>query len=98
MWRLGDLRRKEVINIRDGARLGYVADVEIDEVEGRIEALVVPGQGRMLGFLGQEEDYIISWDEIETVGEDVVLVSVVMPDRRPPGKKERRRRVRKRYS
>jgi len=97
MWRLGDLRRKEVINIRDGARLGYVADVEIDEVQGRIEALVVPGQGRMFGFLGQEEDYIIGWDEIETVGEDVVLVSVVMPDRRPTGKKERRHRARRRY-
>ena len=34
MWRLGDLRRKEVVNIRDGTRLGFVTDVEIDESTG----------------------------------------------------------------
>ena len=95
MWRLGDLRRKEVVNIRDGTRLGFVTDVEIDEVDGRIESLVVPGPTRLFGLFGREEDYIISWDEIETLGEDIVLVSVAMPDRRAQGARERR--VRRRH-
>ena len=95
MWRLGDLRRKEVINIRDGTRLGFIMDVEIDEVDGRIESLVVPGPTRLFGLLGRDEDYIIGWDEIETLGEDIVLVSVAMPDRRTLGSKERR--VRRRH-
>ena len=95
MWRLGDLRRKEVANLRDGTRLGFVTDVEIDEVDGRIESLVVPGPTRLFGLFGREEDYIISWDEIETLGEDIVLVSVAMPDRRAQGARERR--VRRRH-
>lgn len=95
MWRLGDLRRKEVVNIRDGTRLGFVTDVEIDEVDGRIESLVVPGPTRLFGLFGREEDYIIRWDEIETLGEDIVLVSVAMPDRRAQGARERR--VRRRH-
>ena len=48
---LGDLRRKEVVNIRDGTRLGFVTDVEIDEVDGRIESLVVPGPHACLACL-----------------------------------------------
>ena len=27
----GDLRRKEVINMRDGARLGCICDLEVDQ-------------------------------------------------------------------
>ena len=54
MWRLGDLRRKEVINIRDGTRLGFIMDVEIDEVDGRIESLVVPGPTGVFGLLGRD--------------------------------------------
>lgn len=43
------------------------------------------GPTRLFGLFGREEDYIISWDEIETLGEDIVLVSVAMPDRRAQG-------------
>ena len=41
--RLYDLKQKEVINIKDCARLGYVGDLEFDEKTGCITALVVPG-------------------------------------------------------
>ena len=38
--RIQDLRRKEVINICDGCRLGYVADVDIRVPEGQVVAIV----------------------------------------------------------
>ncbi len=40
--RMVELRCKEVINICDGCRLGFVGDVEVLLPEGRVAALVVP--------------------------------------------------------
>jgi len=71
-----DLREREIINIVDGRRLGFVADIEINLEKGKIEALIVPGQGRFLGLFGKESDYIITWDQIRKIGEDVILVEL----------------------
>lgn len=72
--RIFDMGYKEVINLCDGARLGYVNDVEIDMKEGRVTALVIPGRLRLFGLLGREDDYIVPWSGIEKIGEDIILV------------------------
>ena len=74
LCRFSDFRYKEVINIRTGSRMGYVCDAEFQSPEGRICALVVPGKARYFGLLGREEDYIIPWECISRVGEDIILV------------------------
>ena len=74
--RVCDLRCREVINLADGLRLGYIGDVEIDSGAGRVTALVIEGRLRFFGLLGREEDYIIPWESIERVGEDIILVRV----------------------
>lgn len=74
MLRAGDLRQKEVINIADGKRLGFVNDVEINFSAGFIDAIIVPGPGRFLGIFGKAEDYIIPWKDIVRVGDDIILV------------------------
>ena len=38
-----DLRRKEVINVCDGRRMGCVCDIIIDVNTCRLDAIVVPG-------------------------------------------------------
>ena len=45
-----ELRDKEIINITDGSRIGYVGDVIMDLEEGRVSALVVPGRLRLFGY------------------------------------------------
>lgn len=72
--RFSDFRYKEVINIRTGCRLGYVCDAEFQSPEGRITALVVPGKARYFGLLGREDDYILPWECITRIGEDIILV------------------------
>lgn len=72
---LGDLRNKEVINIKNGAKLGYVDDVEINMADASVIALVVYGRPRFFGLFGREDDLIIKCDEIELIGEDTILVS-----------------------
>ncbi|QXM05828.1 YlmC/YmxH family sporulation protein [Crassaminicella indica] len=71
-----DLREKEIINIIDGRRLGFVSDIEVNLEKGRIEALIVPGPGRFLSFFGKNNDYIITWNEIKKIGIDIILVEL----------------------
>jgi YlmC/YmxH family sporulation protein len=71
-----DLREKEIINILDGRRLGYVADIEINLDKGKIEAIIVPEPGKFLGLFRKESDFVIEWDEIKKIGEDVILVEL----------------------
>ena len=74
LGRFSDFRYKEVINVRSGSRLGYVCDAEFQSPEGRITALIIPGPPRYFGLFGHEEDYILPWECISRVGEDVILV------------------------
>ena len=83
--RITQLRDKEIINVNDGSRYGYVGDLEIDLDTGQVRALVVPGRLRLLGLLGREEDQIFPWESVRRFGEDIILVDAQCP---PP----RRRR------
>lgn len=71
--RFSDLHCREVINLCDGARLGEVCDLVFDPVCGQITAIVVPGQGGLLGMFSRQ-DQEIPWQCIETLGEDYILV------------------------
>lgn len=73
--RIVDMRRKEVINIKDGTRIGCVCDVEIDTATARVAAIVVYGRLRCFGLLGREDDIIIRWQDIQVIGDDTILVT-----------------------
>ncbi|MCI9552388.1 MAG: YlmC/YmxH family sporulation protein [Acutalibacter sp.] len=81
--RMGELRSKEVISVKDGGRLGYVCDLELDTDTAAVTALVVYGRGRLLGLLGREQDTVIPWKDIEMIGGDIVLVRCAAPQRSP---------------
>lgn len=72
--RMVELRYKEVININDGSRLGFVGDVEICLPKGNVTAILVPGPCRFFGLFGRGEDYYIPWDCIRQIGDDIILV------------------------
>ncbi len=69
-----ELRDKEIINLSDGSRIGYVGDVVVDLDQGRVTALVVPGRLRLFGLLGREPDQIFPWSAVRRFGTDTVLV------------------------
>ncbi len=72
---INDLKSKEVINISDGARYGFVADVELDMETGQLMSIVIPGGYKFFGMLGRENDIVIPWENIEKIGDDIILVS-----------------------
>ena len=89
-----DLRYKEIINLSNGNRLGFVCDAEITLPEGQVTALIVPGQARFFGLFGREEDLVIPWEQIAKIGEDIILVEIEgeanRHSRRVPGAKKAR--------
>ena len=72
--RIAELRWKEVVDVQNGSRFGYVEDLEVDLESGQVRALVLPGRRRLFGLLGREEDRYIPWDRVRRFGEDIILV------------------------
>lgn len=76
MTRFSKLRQKEVVNVLDGARLGYVCDMLVDLSSGKVCAIVVPGPSRLSFIFRGERDNVIPWCNIRKIGEDVILVEI----------------------
>ena len=74
MVKISELKQREVISINDGKRLGIVYDVEIDMEKGTIDALVIPGTGRVMGLFSRESDVVVNWESIKKIGTDVILI------------------------
>ncbi|MCM2533490.1 YlmC/YmxH family sporulation protein [Neobacillus pocheonensis] len=74
MVKISDFQIKDVVNIADGKRLGNIGDIEINLTTGKIDAVVITGSGRVLGFFGRDEDVVIPWKNIIKIGQDVILV------------------------
>ena len=71
-----DFKHKEVININDAQRLGYVQDVCADLENGRILSIIVPGNKRIMSMFSKEDDIVIEWDKIRCIGDDIILVEI----------------------
>lgn len=65
---------KDVVNVANGKKLGNIGDIDINVQTGKINAVIIGGSGKVLGFFGREEDIIIPWKNILKIGEDVILV------------------------
>ncbi len=77
--RIIDLRNKEVINVNDGTRLGCVCDVEINTEDAKLMSVIIYGRHRFFGLFGKEEDVVIPWDMVQTIGDDTILVRYIAP-------------------
>lgn len=80
---LSELCRKDVIQVPLGANLGRVDDLRFDPRTAALEGLILLGRPRLFGLLGRQEDVFIPWQEIETVGADVILVRTQLPSGAP---------------
>ena len=86
-----DLRCKEVINICDGCRLGFVADVDVKIPDGQVCAIIVYGPCRFFGLFGRGEEFYIPWECIQRIGDDIILIDKPFQRRDPNLERKRRR-------
>ena len=80
-----EIRKKEVINMRDCRKLGRIVDMEIDECSGCIRKIKVAELNKCkcyqylpccCSILWPEPDYIIHYSEIKQFGPDIIVVDV----------------------
>ena len=71
-----DFRHKEVVNINNGKRLGFVQDVCANLETGRITSIIVPGSKKLMSMFSKEDDIVIEWEKIKCIGDDIILVDI----------------------
>ena len=71
-----DFRYKEVVNINNGKRLGFVQDVCANLETGRITSIIVPGGKKLMSMFAKEDDIVIEWEKIKCIGDDIILVDI----------------------
>lgn len=71
---MSDLQQKDIINTLNGARIGKIVDIEVND-DGVINYLIV-GEVKMLRRLNPVGEVKISFKQIKRIGTDVILVEL----------------------
>ncbi|WP_313798750.1 YlmC/YmxH family sporulation protein [Cytobacillus sp.] len=74
MIKISEFQLKDVVNVSNGRKLGNIGDIDINIQTGKIDAVIIGGAGKVLGFFGRDDDIVIPWKNILKIGEDVILV------------------------
>ena len=72
---LSDLQSKDIVDIKDGKKIGMIIDVIINR-SGMLETLIIQKNKFNFNFLSNREDFQIRWEQIKKIGEDVILVDI----------------------
>lgn len=72
--RLSDLQHKDIVDL-SGRKIGNIIDVKLDS-EGKLIALVIESNKGIFKFGNKDNESEISWDKIDRIGEDVILVKL----------------------
>lgn len=75
MIRLSQLKQKEIIKLYNGQRIGYIFDVDIHPETGQINHFYVHNQQEKGSFFQKADEKIIRWEQIITIGVDIILIS-----------------------
>lgn len=78
MFNASDFRSKEVINLSDGERLGFVCDMEIDKQTGHILTLIVPCKEKKI--FSKQNGIKIPWENVSKIGDDIIFVNNVQKE------------------
>lgn len=80
---LRDLSNKDVIQLKTGENLGRIDDIVFDERGARLQSVILRGRAYCFGLLGCDDDLILPWESIKTIGTDAIMVDAEpLPDTR----------------
>ena len=74
MFNGGKLRRRVVIDVNTAEQIGYVSDIEIDEVSGRVTSVIIRKSQGFLGMIFHFGESSIPWHAITAMSDEFVLV------------------------
>ena len=74
--KLSELQRKDIINIKDGKKVGRIIDVEFDPSNGYMITFVIERAHFVRNLLSTSENLSIKFTQIKKLGEDVILIDI----------------------
>ena len=74
--KLSELQRKDIINIKDGKKVGRIIDVEFDPSNGYMIHFVIEKTRFVRSLFSVSEDLNIKFTQIKKLGEDVILIDI----------------------
>ena len=74
-----DFKNKEVINLTNSEKIGFVSDFEICTSNGEISAIIVPDKTKFFSN-SKNSSLRIPWSKIQGIGKDVILVNIDIAD------------------
>lgn len=68
------MRRRTVINANTAEKIGYVSDIEIDELNGRVASVIVRRSNSFLNGMFGIGEMSIPWNAITAMSDEYVLI------------------------
>lgn len=72
--RLSELQSKDIITT-DGKLVGNIIDVVLEG--GTVKYLIVEKSKFFISMFSSKDEMEIKWEQIKTIGDDVILVSII---------------------
>ncbi|QDP40226.1 YlmC/YmxH family sporulation protein [Radiobacillus deserti] len=73
--RYRELSGKEIVDVRNGSRLGMLGqtDLELNEKTGEIESFIVPNY-KWFGMKKEGDQVRMDWKDIKKIGDDMIII------------------------
>lgn len=74
--KLSELQKKDIINIKDGKKVGRIIDVEVDTNNGYLIHFVIERAHYIRSIFSSTDDICVKFTQIKKLGEDVILIDI----------------------
>jgi YlmC/YmxH family sporulation protein len=74
--KLSELQRKDIVNIKDGKKIGRIIDVIFDPTNGYMIRFVIESSHFVKNLFSNNEEITIKFTQIKKMGEDVILIDI----------------------
>jgi YlmC/YmxH family sporulation protein len=74
--KLSELQRKDIVNIKDGKKVGKIVDVEFDPSNGYMIKFIIERAHFVKSLFTTTEEVTIKFTQIKKMGEDVILIDI----------------------
>ena len=74
--KLSELQRKDIVNIKDGKKIGKIVDVEFDVSNGYMIKFIIEKAHFVRSLCSSNEELTIKFAQIKKMGEDVILIDI----------------------
>ena len=74
--RLSELQKKDIVNIKDGKKIGKIIDVYFDKTSGYMIKFIIEKTHFVKSLFSNTDEIVIKFSQIKKMGEDVILIDI----------------------